>query len=53
MLSTQPDLVTTEHEDVEVIASVVVRIALDATTVRSCDHRSQDVDHSEALSWSA
>ena len=30
MLSAEPDLEVAEHEDVEVIAAIVVRIALDA-----------------------
>ena len=45
MLSAEPDLEVAEYEDVEVVAAVVVGIALDAPAVRRGGHRPQNVDH--------
>ena len=55
MLTAQPDLVAAEDEDVEVVAAIVVRIALDAAAVRSRSHWAEDVDHGtvSGRSWSA
>ena len=58
MLSAESDLEVAEHEDVEVVAAIVVRIALHAPAVRRGDHRPKDVDHGavsaiSGRSWSA
>lgn len=48
VLSAEPDLEVAEYEDIKIVTTIVVRIALDAAAVGRGGHRTQDVDHGAA-----